>query len=151
MRPLIRPHTDPDLGHCSYLNTCYGEVRRSQARLPLNRRVLIRARRQPSYAQSPSLGGGGPAPRSQKDCKYLHFEVALPASSGPTSALAERKTSFPSPLPPASNARPPSNPLRPHKPSLKDLATGATEKEQQYGPSWLTCDVRSFDLEVLGK
>lgn len=28
MRPIIRPHTDPDLGHCSYLNTCYGEVRR---------------------------------------------------------------------------------------------------------------------------
>ncbi|KAF9816297.1 hypothetical protein IEO21_04162 [Rhodonia placenta] len=24
-RPLIRPHTDPSLGHCSYLNTCYSE------------------------------------------------------------------------------------------------------------------------------
>lgn len=24
-RPLIRPHTDPNLGHCSYLNTCYSE------------------------------------------------------------------------------------------------------------------------------
>ncbi|KAH9938452.1 MT-A70-domain-containing protein [Fomitopsis serialis] len=33
-RPLLRPHTDPSLGHCSYLNTCYSE---------------------PTYAQSPSI------------------------------------------------------------------------------------------------
>jgi mRNA (2'-O-methyladenosine-N6-)-methyltransferase len=49
-RPLIRPHTDPALGHCSYLNTCYSE---------------------PTYAHSPSIppfsgggGGGGSGPSS---------------------------------------------------------------------------------------
>src|SRR6266516_1186260 len=41
-RPLIRSHTDPTLGHCSYLNTCYSE---------------------PTYAHSPSIPpfpGSGP-------------------------------------------------------------------------------------------
>ncbi|KIP12882.1 hypothetical protein PHLGIDRAFT_97634 [Phlebiopsis gigantea 11061_1 CR5-6] len=58
-RPLIRPHTDPTLGHCSYLNTCYSE---------------------PTYAQSPSipplpgLGAGGRG-KEKAPCRYLHFEV----------------------------------------------------------------------------
>lgn len=69
-KPLIRPHTDPSLGHCSYLNTCYSE---------------------PTYAQSPSippfpsgnatrvslpsgLGAGGRG-KEKAPCRYLHFEV----------------------------------------------------------------------------
>jgi mRNA (2'-O-methyladenosine-N6-)-methyltransferase len=71
-RPLIRPHTDPSLGHCSYLNTCYSE---------------------PTYAQSPSipaypgstssrgpislpsgLGAGGRG-KEKAPCRYLHYEV----------------------------------------------------------------------------
>lgn len=71
-RPLIRPHTDPTLGHCSYLNTCYSE---------------------PTYAQSPSipvypgstssrgpislpsgLGAGGRG-KEKAPCRYLHYEV----------------------------------------------------------------------------
>ncbi|KAF9247026.1 MT-A70-domain-containing protein [Melanogaster broomeanus] len=69
-RPLIRPHTDTSLGHCSYLNTCYSE---------------------PTYAQSPSipsfssgsasrvslpsgLGAGGRG-KEKAPCRYLHFEV----------------------------------------------------------------------------
>ena len=69
----------------------------------------------------------------------------------PAPAVPESRTSFPSPLPTTPKARPPSDPLVPYKPTLKDLAIGTPEKEQQWGPSWLTCDVRSFDLEVLGK
>lgn len=69
-RPLIRPHTDPSLGHCSYLNTCYSE---------------------PTYAQSPSLPpfpsgsaarvslpsglGAGGRGKEKAPCRYLHFEV----------------------------------------------------------------------------
>lgn len=80
-RPLVRSHTDPSLGHCSYLNTCYSE---------------------PTYAQSPSippppssqnphggagrignlnavslpsgLGAGGRG-KEKAPCRYLHFEV----------------------------------------------------------------------------
>ncbi|KDQ29095.1 hypothetical protein PLEOSDRAFT_1039234, partial [Pleurotus ostreatus PC15] len=31
-RPLIRAHTDPSLGHCSYLNTCYSEPTYAQGK-----------------------------------------------------------------------------------------------------------------------
>lgn len=55
------------------------------------------------------------------------------------------------PISPVAATRPPSEPLRPYKPTLKELASGTLAKEEQWGPSWLTCDVRSFDLEVLGK
>ncbi|OBZ76306.1 N6-adenosine-methyltransferase subunit METTL3 [Grifola frondosa] len=66
-RPLLRPHTDPSLGHCSYLNTCYSE---------------------PTYAQSPSiphclptaqLGGRG---KEKAPCRYLHFELDWDANDG---------------------------------------------------------------------
>jgi mRNA (2'-O-methyladenosine-N6-)-methyltransferase len=86
-RPLIRPHTDVTLGHCSYLNTCYSE---------------------PTYAQSPSippfpgsthshgqippgargpvslpsgLGAGGRG-KEKAPCRYLHFEVDWDGGDG---------------------------------------------------------------------
>jgi mRNA (2'-O-methyladenosine-N6-)-methyltransferase len=77
-RPLLRAHTDPALGHCSYLNTCYSE---------------------PTYAQSPSmppfpqpntrgpsslpsgLGAGGRG-KDKAPCRYLHYEVDWDGSDG---------------------------------------------------------------------
>ena len=85
-RPLIRPHTDVTLGHCSYLNTCYSE---------------------PTYAQSPSihpffapnqghgappntrgavslpsgLGAGGRG-KEKAPCRYLHYEIDWDGGDG---------------------------------------------------------------------
>lgn len=104
---------------------------------------------QPSYAQSPSLSTPAPSQRAQKDCKYLHFEVALP----PTLAdpYADQRPSFVSPLPRPPKLAPPSDPLVPKKAAIVDMVKGESTKEAQWGSSWLTCDVRKFDLEVLGK
>ena len=83
-RPLIRLHTDPALGHCSYLNTCYSE---------------------PTYAQSPSippfpstnprqgaaslpsgLGAGGRG-KEKAPCRYLHYEVDWDEKDGDVNSL----------------------------------------------------------------
>ncbi|KAI6034082.1 MT-A70-domain-containing protein [Pisolithus microcarpus] len=65
-RPLIRLHTDPSLGHCSYLNTCYSE---------------------PTYAQSPSIppfpSGSATRGKEKAPCRYLHFEVDWDERDGP--------------------------------------------------------------------
>lgn len=71
-----------------------------------------------------------------------------PPSAGPN---AVGKTSFPSLLPPTAPRKAPSDPLVPSKPSLEDIVGGSDVKEAHWPPSWLTCDVRKFDLEVLGK
>jgi len=126
-RPLIRPHTDPSLGHCSYLNTCYSE---------------------PSYAQSPSippfpsnlsrpaggvslpsgLGAGGRG-KEKAPCRYVHFEVDYDGGEGDQQA---------------------SRPVR--KPHKLGIGLGPTKKETQLlPPQWINCDVRRFDYTVLGK
>ncbi|EJD54040.1 MT-A70-domain-containing protein [Auricularia subglabra TFB-10046 SS5] len=124
-RPLIRPHTDPTLGHCSYLNTCYSE---------------------PTYAMSPSvhlsamstsggktlpsgLGAGGRG-KEKAPCRYLHFEVDYdPQQDGPARRLAVKKGEHRLALG-----------LGPDK-GLKDPLP----------PQWINCDIRRFDYSVLGK
>jgi len=96
-RPLIRPHTDITLGHCSYLNTCYSE---------------------PTYAQSPSippfpgsthshgmappnsrgpaslpsgLGAGGRG-KEKAPCRYLHYEVDWDGGDGEWNQNAGEKS-----------------------------------------------------------
>ncbi|BEJ12634.1 hypothetical protein CspHIS471_0210940 [Cutaneotrichosporon sp. HIS471] len=59
-QPIMRPYTDPSLGHCSYLNMCYGE---------------------PLFAGNPSLGeSGGGTKFGTKECRYLHFQVTPAAA-----------------------------------------------------------------------
>ncbi|KZO93729.1 MT-A70-domain-containing protein [Calocera viscosa TUFC12733] len=120
-RPILRPHTDPSLGHCSYLNTCYSE---------------------PSYALSPSIGppparasgsvylpsglGAGGRGKEKAPCRYLHFEVDYDGDDLPgaqSQADKERK--------------PPRLPEEQRLPVLP--------------PQWLNCDLRKFDYSILGK
>ncbi|KAH8106258.1 MT-A70-domain-containing protein [Cristinia sonorae] len=134
-RPLIRPHTDPALGHCSYLNTCYSE---------------------PTYAQSPSIpplpshrphgyghqGGGGAVSlpsglgaggrgKEKAPCRYLHFEVDWDGGDG--SALQKK--------------------VEPKKAPFKlGIGLGPTGKlAPPLPPQWINCDMRRFDYSVLGK
>ncbi|KAJ8592124.1 MT-A70-domain-containing protein [Rhizopogon salebrosus TDB-379] len=128
-RPLIRAHTDPNLGHCSYLNTCYSE---------------------PTYSQSPSitpfppgtgarvslpsgLGAGGRG-KEKAPCRYLHFEIDWDEKDGP--------------LAPADSWR--SQRLK--KPFKIELGMGPDGKNMQVlPPQWINCDLRRFDYSVLGK
>lgn len=82
-RPLIRPHTDPSLGHCSYLNTCYSEP--TYALSPSIPPFLSSTPSTPSASSNTSrlnsnvslpsgLGAGGKG-KEKAPCRYLHFEV----------------------------------------------------------------------------
>ncbi|KAE9386814.1 MT-A70-domain-containing protein, partial [Gymnopus androsaceus JB14] len=126
-RPVIRPHTDASLGHCSYLNTCYSE---------------------PTYAQSPSippfpppgargpsslpsgLGAGGRG-KEKAPCRYLHYEVDWDGGDGV-------------------QVQPPPKP----QPNSHQLSLGfgpAGEPVKMLPPQWINCDLRRFDYSVLGK
>ncbi|KAK7695628.1 hypothetical protein QCA50_000264 [Cerrena zonata] len=135
-RPLIRPHTDPTLGHCSYLNTCYSE---------------------PTYAQSPSIppppshrpmgygqqGGQGPVSlpsglgaggrgKEKAPCRYLHFEVDWDGSDGASVQHDNQQLVKKS-----------------HKLGIGLGPTGV--ETPSLPPQWINCDVRRFDYSVLGK
>ncbi|KIJ70592.1 hypothetical protein HYDPIDRAFT_105327 [Hydnomerulius pinastri MD-312] len=131
-RPLIRPHTDPSLGHCSYLNTCYSE---------------------PTYAQSPSipsftsgsatrvslpsgLGAGGRG-KEKAPCRYLHFEVDWDERDGQATGVGD----------PGWKDR-----QRIRKPFKLEIGMGPDGKDMQMlPPQWINCDLRRFDYSVLGK
>ncbi|KAN0097650.1 MT-A70 domain containing protein [Tylopilus felleus] len=130
-KPLIRPHTDPTLGHCSYLNTCYSE---------------------PTYAQSPSippfpsgsatrvslpsgLGAGGRG-KEKAPCRYLHFEVDWDEKSAQA----------------ASNDTGWKEAQRTRNPFKLEIGMGPDGKDMQtLPPQWINCDLRRFDYSVLGK
>ncbi|KAG2740449.1 MT-A70-domain-containing protein [Suillus brevipes Sb2] len=128
-RPLIRPHTDPSLGHCSYLNTCYSE---------------------PTYSQSPSitpfppgtgarvslpsgLGAGGRG-KEKAPCRYLHFEIDWDEKDGPLAPNDGWRNQ------------------RIKKPFKIELGMGPNGRDVQVlPPQWINCDLRRFDYSVLGK
>jgi mRNA m6A methyltransferase catalytic subunit len=85
-RPLIRPHTDPALGHCSYLNTCYSEPTYAQSPsippLPSHRQQSgFGVQGQSAVALPSGLGAGGRG-KEKAPCRYLHFEVDWTESDG---------------------------------------------------------------------
>ncbi|KAJ7228901.1 MT-A70-domain-containing protein, partial [Mycena pura] len=139
-RPLLRAHTDPGLGHCSYLNTCYSE---------------------PTYAQSPSippfpgtahshglvppntrgpaslpsgLGAGGRG-KDKAPCRYLHYEVDWDGGDGD--------------WPRSSDGKGKGEKREPHKLGIGMGPTGKVTKSLP--PQWINCDLRRFDYSVLGK
>ncbi|KAF9057292.1 MT-A70-domain-containing protein [Panaeolus papilionaceus] len=134
-RPLIRPHTDITLGHCSYLNTCYSEptyaqspsippfpgTAHSHGMAPPNSRV-------PSMLPS-GLGAGGRG-KEKAPCRYLHYEVDWDGTEG------EWKRN------------------KPAKKNIHRLKIGMGpdgEERKMLPPQWINCDLRHFDYSVLGK
>ena len=79
-RPLIRPHTDPTLGHCSYLNTCYSEPTYAQS--PSIPPFPSNAPRPPGSVTLPNGLGAGGRGKEKAPCRYLHFEVDWDGGDG---------------------------------------------------------------------
>lgn len=84
-RPLLRPHTDPTLGHCSYLNTCYSEPTYAQSPsippLPSHRQIQYGAQGSGPVSLPSGLGAGGRG-KEKAPCRYLHFEVDWDVNDG---------------------------------------------------------------------
>ncbi|THV05496.1 MT-A70-domain-containing protein [Dendrothele bispora CBS 962.96] len=135
-RPLIRPHTDPTLGHCSYLNTCYSEPTYSQSPsippFPGQGHVLAPGTRGPASLPS-GLGAGGRG-KEKAPCRYLHYEVDWDGSDGDASRLASTKSE---------------DAVKKHRLNVGMGPTGKTPRVLP--PQWINCDLRRFDYSVLGK
>ena len=84
-RPLLRPHTDPSLGHCSYLNTCYSEPTYAQSPsippLPSHRQIGYGMQGAGTVSLPSGLGAGGRG-KEKAPCRYLHFEVDWDVTDG---------------------------------------------------------------------
>ncbi|KAH9963138.1 MT-A70-domain-containing protein [Russula dissimulans] len=132
-RPLIRPHTDPALGHCSYLNTCYSEPTYAQSpSIPPMPSMQAQLTSQWPKAQLPSGLGAGGRGKEKAPCRYLHYEIDWDAGDAGAEAKWEDR-----PV------------KKPHR-----LALGLGPKaafEPPLPPQWINCDVRRFDYSVLGK
>lgn len=85
-RPLLRPHTDPALGHCSYLNTCYSEPTYAQSPsippLPSHRPHGYGQQGGQTTVSLPSGLGAGGRGKEKAPCRYLHFEVDWDGGDG---------------------------------------------------------------------
>ncbi|KAJ6539104.1 MT-A70-domain-containing protein [Mycena capillaripes] len=136
-RPLLRAHTDPALGHCSYLNTCYSEPTYAQSpSIP----AYPGATHAPPNTRGPSslpsgLGAGGRG-KDKAPCRYLHYEVDWDGSDGDWARSANGK-----------GREVEKKPL--HKLGIGLGPTGTLKK--MLPPQWINCDLRRFDYSVLGK
>ncbi|EPT02849.1 hypothetical protein FOMPIDRAFT_1022720 [Fomitopsis schrenkii] len=134
-RPLLRPHTDPSLGHCSYLNTCYSEPTYAQSPsippLPSHRQMGYGMQGAGTVSLPSGLGAGGRG-KEKAPCRYLHFEVDWDVTDGggqPDYRQDLRK-----------------------KPYKLGIGLGPAGKEKPVlPPQWINCDLRRFDYSVLGK
>ncbi|TBU44758.1 MT-A70-domain-containing protein [Dichomitus squalens] len=134
-RPLIRPHTDPALGHCSYLNTCYSEPTYAQSPsippLPSHRQMQYGAQGQGPVSLPSGLGAGGRG-KEKAPCRYLHFEVDWDVNDG--QGMLEQRL------------------VPKKKPYRLEVGLGPLQKEAKpLPPQWINCDLRRFDYSVLGK
>ncbi|KAJ3733415.1 MT-A70-domain-containing protein [Lentinula guzmanii] len=142
-RPLIRPHTDPSLGHCSYLNTCYSEPTYAQSPsippFPSNSNSstpygasLPPGARGPTSLPS-GLGAGGRG-KEKAPCRYLHYELDWDGGDGVQDNVQQ-----------VSN--------KSNKPQHQlGIGLGPTgQRAAMLPPQWINCDLRRFDYSVLGK
>ncbi|KAF7355099.1 MT-A70-domain-containing protein [Mycena sanguinolenta] len=140
-RPLMRPHTDPGLGHCSYLNTCYSEPTYAQSpSIP----AFPGATHPPPNTRGPSslpsgLGAGGRG-KDKAPCRYLHYEVDWDGSDGDWAHTGAN-----------GNGR--GKEMTAKRPFHRiGIGLGPTGKlTKPLPPQWINCDLRRFDYSVLGK
>ncbi|KDQ12741.1 hypothetical protein BOTBODRAFT_34199 [Botryobasidium botryosum FD-172 SS1] len=134
-RAIKRPHTDPSLGHCSYLNTCYSEP--TYAMSP-SIGHFSSAPRAPNTAALPSGLGAGGRGKEKAPCRYLHFEVDYDDEN-------KRRD----------NNRRPQHELRADPRPRVKLGIGLGPEGKNRKPTtdaqWINCDLRRFDCSVLGK
>ena len=91
-RPLMRPHTDATLGHCSYLNTCYSEPTYAQSpSIPPMPSAQAQMNSQWPKAQLPSGLGAGGRGKEKAPCRYLHYEVDWDAGDAGAEAKWEER------------------------------------------------------------
>lgn len=149
-RPIKRPHTDPALGHCSYLNTCYSEptyaLSPSIPPLPSSHNHPRMATGTSGSAGAPNantpvslpsgLGAGGRG-KEKAPCRYLHFEVDWDeTSAGGVVANAYKNTKR--------EAK--------KQPFKLGIGQGPTGKiTEPLPPQWINCDIRKLDYSILGK
>lgn len=137
-RPLIRPHTDVSLGHCSYLNTCYSEPTYAQSpSIPPFPGSAHSHGQIPSNARGPvslpsGLGAGGRG-KEKAPCRYLHYEVDWDGGDGDLARNSKRNVVK----------------KKVHK---LGIGMGPAGKDMRVlPPQWINCDLRRFDYSVLGK
>ncbi|KAH9482591.1 N6-adenosine-methyltransferase subunit METTL3 [Psilocybe cubensis] len=134
-RPLIRPHTDVTLGHCSYLNTCYSEPTYAQSpSLPpfpgssnVHGTVPLNTRGPTSLPSGLGAGGRG---KEKAPCRYLHYEVDWDGGDGDWKKESPPKKKF-------------------HRLRIGLGPNGRITKPLP--PQWINCDLRTFDYSTLGK
>lgn len=103
-RPIIRPHTDSLLGHCSYLNTCYSEPTYALSpsipplpssaqhpRLVTGTSGSAAAPNANSPVSLPSGLGAGGRGKEKAPCRYLHYEVDWDETSAGSDAVNAHK------------------------------------------------------------
>ncbi|KAF7973218.1 hypothetical protein HWV62_15819 [Athelia sp. TMB] len=130
-RPLIRAHTDPGLGHCSYLNTCYSEPTYAQS--PSIPPFPSNNTRQGAVSLPSGLGAGGRG-KEKAPCRYLHYEVDWDENDVAAWAGAKEEKGVAK------------------KPYRIGIGMGPYGKNMQVlPPQWVNCDIRRFDYSVLGK
>lgn len=148
--PIIRPHTDPSLGMCSYLNTCFSEPLYSMS--PSIHPLPSVPRPAGSVALPSGLGAGGRG-KEKAPCRYLHFEVDMgtPAiSETPSSSDEERDDIYHDGPPTLRRIR--NGPEKPQRTHRIELGLGPVGKGYEVlPPQWLNCDLRNFDCSLLGK
>ncbi|EIN10332.1 MT-A70-domain-containing protein [Punctularia strigosozonata HHB-11173 SS5] len=148
-RPIIRAHTDPSLGHCSYLNTCYSEPTYA---LSPSIPPLPSAPRPPGTMSTPvslpsGLGAGGRG-KEKAPCRYLHYEVDWDEGDG-SAFVANSNTSqggvtF--------SQRDSSKEVAKAQEFKLPIGLGPTSEDKPLlPPQWINCDLRRFDYSVLGK
>lgn len=132
-RPLLRPHTDTALGHCSYLNTCYSEPTYAQSpSIPPLPSAQNQLNAQWPKPQLPSGLGAGGRGKEKAPCRYLHYEVDFdPGDAGQEERREDRRLK---------------------KSCRLEIGQGPMGKEMSVlPPQWVNCDLRRFDYSVLGK
>ncbi|VDC02590.1 unnamed protein product [Peniophora sp. CBMAI 1063] len=132
-RPLIRPHTDISLGHCSYLNTCYSEPTYAQSpSIPPLPSAQNHMNNQFNKPQLPSGLGAGGRGKEKAPCRYLHYEIDFDPGDAGAEVKKDEKLG--------------------KKPYRLPIGLGPTGKIGELMPAqWINCDVRRFDYSVLGK
>lgn len=178
-RPLIRPHTDPSLGHCSYLNTCYSEPTYAQSpSIPpfpsgnaQGNYANVSVTRGPTSLPS-GLGAGGRG-KEKAPCRYLHYEIDWDGESGAGpmgNAGPGQQWRGPQLNGVKASQRKEVVKRAPYKIGVGLGPDGLNKKTvrvpscglticirstdryyAQYPPQWINCDVRRFDCSVLGK